>query len=154
MPSGANAAPDGISLFRAKTAAARSAYPDSCRGQRQGRRMGMGNMENMKVWRIGEHGNGRVRISYAAGKPASGRAAKKRGLTFVEARPPACRTSDERLHDEWAGKERRKKARRQGKCLRARTQAPVTITRRRAVNAFSKRGLEKQCDLCDLHITF
>ena len=22
--------------------------------------MGMGNMENMKVWRIGEHGNGRV----------------------------------------------------------------------------------------------
>lgn len=57
--------------------------------------------------------SGRVCISHAVGNPASGRVAQKCGLTFVETRPQAYRTSDGRLHDlnvyavthdEWAAK--------------------------------------------------
>ena len=60
-----------------------------------------------------EAGVRRVCISHAVGNPASGRVAQKCGLTFVETRPQAYRTSDGRLHDlnvyavthdEWAAK--------------------------------------------------
>ncbi len=60
-----------------------------------------------------EAGVRRVCISHAVGNPASGRVAQKCGLTFVETRPQAYRTSDGILHDlnvyavthdEWAAK--------------------------------------------------
>ena len=66
--------------------------------------MGMDNMENMKDGEYGEHETGRVRISYAAGEAGVGAGGEEMRIDLSKPRPPACRASDERLHDEWAGK--------------------------------------------------